>query len=91
MTKVAIIGLGPAGLFAAKTLLENNIKVIAIEKGKKPLERTRKEILFGVGGAGLFSDGKLNFTPFIGGDLTEFVKLSKANNIIKNITNKIFI
>ncbi len=83
--KVCVIGLGPAGLFATKTLIDNNIEVIALDKGKKPSERTKKEVLFGVGGAGLFSDGKLNFTPFIGGDLTEFVELSEANRLIDNI------
>ncbi len=87
--KVCIIGLGPAGLFATKKLIDSGIEVIAIDKGKMPKERSKKEIVSGAGGAGLFSDGKLNFTPFIGGDLTEFVPLSKANSLIDEI-DKIF-
>ncbi len=87
MKSVIIIGLGPAGLFAAKELLNANYKVISIEKGKAPKERNKKELLFGVGGAGLFSDGKLNFNPFIGGDLTEFVSLEDANKLIEEVHN----
>jgi len=83
--KVCIVGLGPAGLFASKTLIDNKIEVIAVEKGKAPNDRTKKDILFGVGGAGLYSDGKLNFSPYIGGDLTEFVELNKANELIDQI------
>lgn len=87
MKSVIIIGFGPAGLFAARELLSSNFKVIAIEKGKAPKERTKKELLFGVGGAGLFSDGKLNFNPFIGGDLTEFLNLDDANKLIDEVHN----
>jgi len=83
--KVIVIGLGPAGMFACKELIDNDYKVIAIEKGKAPKERSKKDLLFGVGGAGLYSDGKLNFNPFIGGDLTEFLPLEDANKLIDNV------
>ena len=68
-----IIGAGPAGLFAALTLLEQGIKPIIYERGKEVAER-KKDIAilnrnqglnsesnycFGEGGAGTFSDGKL--------------------------------
>ena len=70
---VAIIGAGPAGLFAALTLIEHGIKPIIYERGKDVAER-KKDIAtlnrnlglnaesnycFGEGGAGTFSDGKL--------------------------------
>ena len=70
---VAIIGAGPAGLFAALTLLEHGIKPIIYERGK-PVSERKKDIAilnrnqglnvesnycFGEGGAGTFSDGKL--------------------------------
>ena len=70
---VAIIGAGPAGLFAALTLIEHGIKPIIYERGKEVAER-KKDIAtlnrnlglnaesnycFGEGGAGTFSDGKL--------------------------------
>ena len=70
---VAIIGAGPAGLFAALTLIEHGIRPIIYERGKEVGER-KKDIAilnrnqglnaesnycFGEGGAGTFSDGKL--------------------------------
>ena len=68
-----IIGAGPAGLFAALTLLEHGIKPILYERGKEVSERKKDIALlnrneglnpesnycFGEGGAGTFSDGKL--------------------------------
>ena len=70
---VAIIGTGPAGLFAALTLIEHGIRPVIYERGKEVAER-KKDIAtlnrnqglnaesnycFGEGGAGTFSDGKL--------------------------------
>ena len=70
---VNIVGAGPAGLFAALTLIENGIKPIIYERGKDVAERkkdiatlnrnqglnTESNYCFGEGGAGTFSDGKL--------------------------------
>ena len=69
-----IIGAGPAGLFAAFVLAEAGFKPILIERGKSVEERqkdveefwktgvlnTESNVQFGEGGAGTFSDGKLN-------------------------------
>ena len=69
-----IIGDGPAGLFCAIILIENGIKPIIIERGRKVEDRTKdvnkfletrefnnnSNVQFGEGGAGTFSDGKLN-------------------------------
>ena len=71
--KPVIVGAGPAGLFAALTLVQNGIKPIIIEQGKTVEERkkdvesflnngklnTLSNVQFGEGGAGTFSDGKL--------------------------------
>lgn len=68
-----IIGAGPAGLFAALSLIENGICPIIIEQGKSVEERKKdvdnflnggkldyfSNVQFGEGGAGTFSDGKL--------------------------------
>ena len=69
-----IIGSGPAGLFAAYFLAGRGYMPIVIERGKKAEERMQSvrmfwetgvldpecNIQFGEGGAGTFSDGKLN-------------------------------
>ena len=69
-----IIGMGPAGLFAGLLMVDNGIKPIILERGKSVEERikdvedfannrkfsTVSNIQFGEGGAGTFSDGKLN-------------------------------
>lgn len=72
-TRPVIIGAGPAGLFAALTLVQNNIKPIIIEQGQSVEKRKKSvdnflktgkldfssNVQFGEGGAGTFSDGKL--------------------------------
>lgn len=72
--KPIIVGCGPSGLFAALNLIENGITPIVIEQGGPIDERIKdveefinnnnlkqnSNIQFGEGGAGTFSDGKLN-------------------------------
>ena len=71
--EVLIVGAGPAGLFAALTLIERGIRPIIIERGKPVSDRKvdiaclnknegihpESNYCFGEGGAGTFSDGKL--------------------------------
>ncbi len=73
--KIAIVGGGPAGLFSALKLSEfGEFQITLFDKGKPVLKRTEKEdLIFGIGGAGLFSDGKLNFSPDIGNNLQDVV------------------
>lgn len=68
-----IIGAGPSGLFCALILVQNGIKPIVIEQGKRVEDRKKdvdeflksgklnvnSNVQFGEGGAGTFSDGKL--------------------------------
>ena len=70
--RVVIVGAGPAGLFAAHALSKQHRVTI--------LERRRY-----VGGSGLHSDGKLNFHPKIGGDLTEFMSEGDAWALVQGI------
>ena len=70
---IHIIGMGPAGLFAALNLIRLGFKPVIVERGKAVRERRRdlavlnkqgivnseSNYCFGEGGAGTFSDGKL--------------------------------
>ena len=69
MNKIVVVGAGPSGLFAANELTDD-FDVTVVEKKCY------------VGGSGLHSDGKLNFHPLIGGDLTEFIPEEEAWSLV---------
>ncbi|MBO6061526.1 MAG: NAD(P)/FAD-dependent oxidoreductase, partial [Clostridia bacterium] len=88
---VVVVGAGPAGLFAAHTLAVRGYKVIVIERGK-PIDERRADvdtfwnrgildensnIMFGEGGAGTFSDGKL----------TTRIKDARAQLVIQSLAD----
>lgn len=83
--KVVIIGEGPAGLFAALTLLQRGKCPVILERGKDIHSRKKdtarlmleqvvdpdSNYCFGEGGAGCFSDGKLYTRSTKKGDIRE--------------------
>ena len=106
MMDVVIVGAGPSGLFTAYELITKNkkLKVTILDEGRKvktrvcPMNKSGVacqncnpcNILSGYGGAGTFSDGKLNFIPKLGkSDLTKYMSMSEANSLIDD-TEEIF-
>ena len=83
--EIAIIGAGPAGLYAALRAIEGGLKPIVFERGKdvrarrRDLAKINKEHIvnpesnycFGEGGAGTYSDGKL------------YTRSKKRGNVLK--------
>ena len=72
-TRTFVVGMGPAGLFAALTLARSGVPATVLERGREVEARVRdigsfwgggpldpeSNVQFGEGGAGTFSDGKL--------------------------------
>lgn len=94
-----IVGTGPCGLFSALILAEAGQEPIVIERGKDVESRTEdvsmfwnggrlntsSNVQFGEGGAGTFSDGKLNTGKNDSRSrkvLLEFVKHGASNDIL---------
>ena len=99
MYDVVIVGAGPAGLFSAYELIVNNpkLKILLLDQGKFANKRVCPmnqkhipcvnckpcNIMAGYGGAGTFSDGKLNFVPKLGkSDLFKYMTEEDAYKLI---------
>jgi uncharacterized FAD-dependent dehydrogenase len=95
----AVIGAGPAGLFAAMELSKAGRDVVLFDKGNDidkrscPLKLGASECLHckpcgvvcGWGGAGSFSDGKLTLTPEFGGNLGQYCGNGKLMPLIEEV------
>lgn len=97
--EVLIIGLGPAGLFAALRLIELGKKPVILERGKDVRDRIKdlkginvdhivnedSNYCFGEGGAGTYSDGKLYTRSKKRGDVDRILKLLVGFGAVRDI------
>jgi len=95
--QIAIVGAGPAGIFAALALSEApGARVHIFEKGPDIDERIAnshgrgkardpKWLLCGWGGAGAFSDGKLTLSAEVGGQLTAYLPRREVEALLAEV------
>lgn len=98
-SRPVVVGFGPAGMFAGLILAMAGLNPIILERGEDAQTRhekvqhffetgeldTASNVQFGEGGAGTFSDGKLNTgvnNPRIGWILQQFVKAGAREDIL---------
>ena len=97
--EVLIVGMGPAGLFAALKLIELGKKPVILERGKDVKARIRdlkainvdhivnedSNYCFGEGGAGTYSDGKLYTRSHKRGNVERILKLLVGFGAVEDI------
>lgn len=98
-SRPVVVGFGPAGMFAALVLAEAGLRPIVLERGRDAQSRhaavehfwqtgqldPENNVQFGEGGAGTFSDGKLNTgvkDPRIGWVLEQFAQAGAHEDIL---------
>ncbi len=97
---VVIVGAGPAGIFAALALAEeSDLRVAILDQGPDGTRRRcpmREEgtacrhhvpcaLVSGWGGAGAYSDGKLNLSLDVGGHLADYVGREEGERLVQEV------
>ena len=95
---VIVIGAGPAGIFTALELdrLSPDKKILVVDAGSAIERRACPartsgqcahcktcSIMNGWAGAGAFSDGKLSLSEEVGGNITDYMSVEKARELIR--------
>ena len=98
--KIIVVGAGPAGLFCALKLAQAGLNPLLIERGEDVDKRLKSvndfwqgktfnpssNVQFGEGGAGTFSDGKLNtMVKDTGGRMSEVYRIFVEHGADENI------
>jgi len=85
---VVIVGTGPAGIFAALELCRlTSARILMLDKGddleaRNSSRPSPRVALSGWGGAGAYSDGKLNLSPEVGGFLQRYLTSAQLAELI---------
>ncbi|UCD22808.1 MAG: FAD-dependent oxidoreductase, partial [Chloroflexota bacterium] len=96
---VAIVGAGPAGIFASLELCDAGLDILLLDKGGEidaricPVQDKKGccalcspcNLVSGFGGAGAFSDGKLTLSTQVGGRLKELVGFDQAEALMEYV------
>jgi uncharacterized protein len=102
---VIVIGAGPAGIFTALEMdrLAPGKKVLVVDSGSTIDRRSCPartsgqcahcktcNIMNGWAGAGAFSDGKLSLSEEVGGNITDYMSVAKARELI-HYTDEVYL
>lgn len=87
---ICFVGAGVSTIFSIIHLLKNGYpgkNITVLDKGKDIEDRPENEYIFGFGGAGFKSDGKIIYSTIQGGELSKYTGEEKAKDLL-NILKK---
>jgi len=90
--RIAVVGSGTSAIGFIERIYKSSIKDIKIdvfEQGDDPFERKPigKGSIYGFGGAGTFSDGKLSISPEIGGEISKYLGIEAYQRYVEDALN----